>query len=83
MLCRYGEKNVTSRAGLSQPADYLIGSQTDIIKTLRADRKIRSSPLHCILVDEAQFLVSITIHFCQAIVMILSLRSPIKSMNYG
>ena len=48
---RFGEGAVTSRAGLSQVADFLLGPDTDILTLPVAGTK-----MHCILVDEAQFL---------------------------
>lgn len=51
MDIRFGEANVTSRAGLSQTADYLIAPDTDILLLPISKQKV-----HCILVDEAQFL---------------------------
>ncbi|KAJ1405087.1 thymidine kinase-domain-containing protein [Ochromonadaceae sp. CCMP2298] len=50
MDTRFGEDNVTSRAGLSQAADYLLRPETDILSLPIA------KGVHCILVDEAQFL---------------------------
>jgi thymidine kinase len=51
---RFGHEEVKSRAGLSQKADYLITPETDILHIpLLKEKKI-----HCILVDEAQFLGS-------------------------
>ena len=51
MDIRFGEASVTSRAGLSQTADYLLAPDTNILTLPVAGTKI-----HCILVDEAQFL---------------------------
>lgn len=49
---RFGADEVKSRAGLSQKADFLLTPDVDILKLpVGVDKKI-----HCILVDEAQFL---------------------------
>mmetsp|Transcript_22953 Transcript_22953/g.38274 ORF Transcript_22953/g.38274 Transcript_22953/m.38274 type:complete len:281 (-) Transcript_22953:339-1181(-) len=50
---RFGADNVTSRAGLSQSADFLLKPDTNILKLPipRGDTSI-----HCVLVDEVQFL---------------------------
>ena len=56
-------KDIISRAGLSQTADFLISPGTDILKICNPENvTISSKPgsaktIHCILVDEAQFLV--------------------------
>lgn len=43
---------IKSRAGLNQDADVLIHSDTDLL-----DLRVPSdAPIHCVLVDEAQFL---------------------------
>lgn len=51
MDTRFGEDDVKSRAGLQQKADFLLTPETDILKLNVGEKKI-----HCILVDEAQFL---------------------------
>ena len=48
---RFGVEDVTSRAGLTQKADFLIRSDTDILRL-----PLKDEVIHCILVDEAQFL---------------------------
>lgn len=48
---RFGADDVKSRAGLSQKADYLLRKDTNILNLPLPD-----APVHCILVDEAQFL---------------------------
>jgi thymidine kinase len=49
---RWGEKNITSRAGLHQEADILISEDTDLLEIPRDEH----SECCCVLVDEAQFL---------------------------
>jgi thymidine kinase len=51
MDVRFGESSVTSRAGLTQNADYLLGPETNILKL-----PVIKNSVHCVLVDEAQFL---------------------------
>ncbi len=46
---RFGEVEIASRAGISQSADVLIDAESEILPEHYAD-------VHCILVDEAQFL---------------------------
>jgi thymidine kinase len=48
---RFGALDVTSRAGLSEKADFLITKETNILQL-----NLPPTPIHCILVDEAQFL---------------------------
>jgi len=48
---RFGADDVKSRAGLTQKADYLLKKDTNILNL-----PLPSDPVHCILVDEAQFL---------------------------
>lgn len=50
---RYGQGKVTSRIGLSQDAD-IFSSSCDLFKLMK--EKLDSGPVHCILVDECQFL---------------------------
>lgn len=54
MDTRWGGGDVTSRAGLKQPADFIIHAETNILKEF--NRGENAVKLHCILVDEAQFL---------------------------
>ncbi len=51
---RYGDPKVTSRIGLEADAR-VFGSDTDLFQAITEELKHR--PLHCIMVDEAQFLV--------------------------
>lgn len=48
---RFGTENVKSRAGLEQKADVLINSSTNLLANPPAEGSV-----HCVLVDEAQFL---------------------------
>ncbi len=48
---RFGEDDVKSRAGLQQKADFLVTPETNILNL-----PIGNTKIHCILVDEAQFL---------------------------
>jgi thymidine kinase len=50
---RYGDGKVTSRIGLQADA-VMIGDSEDLFEKI--DQRRRSEPLHCVLVDEAQFL---------------------------
>jgi thymidine kinase len=50
MDSRFGTETVKSRAGLEQEADVLINSSTNLL-TIQREHKI-----HCVLVDECQFL---------------------------
>jgi thymidine kinase len=50
---RYGDPNITSRIGITADAN-IFDDETDIFSVV-AD-SIKNRPLHCILVDEAQFL---------------------------
>ena len=52
---RHGVGKVSSRIGLAAHARTFAGSD-DLLTLVRADRE-RSGPLHCVLVDEAQFLL--------------------------
>lgn len=52
MDSRFGQEDVKSRAGLSQKADVLISPDTDLMRI----PVLRERKIHCILVDEAQFL---------------------------
>ena len=52
MDTRFGVDLIKSRAGLQQEADVLISSDTDILKAPELAR----NTVHCVLVDEAQFL---------------------------
>lgn len=50
---RYGCGQITSRIGISAPAN-IFNSDTDLVKFI--DNQLRVRPIDCILVDEAQFL---------------------------
>jgi len=50
---RYGKGKVTSRIGLSQDAD-IFSSNCDLFQLMK--EKLDNGPVHCILVDECQFL---------------------------
>ena len=50
---RYGQGKVTSRIGLSQDAD-IFSSNCDLFQLMK--EKLDKGPVHCILVDECQFL---------------------------
>ena len=50
---RFGAGKVSSRIGLSSPAR-LFNPQTDLLEDIRAAHA--SEPIHCVLVDESQFL---------------------------
>jgi thymidine kinase len=48
---RFGTDEVRSRAGLSQKADFVLKKHTNVLNL-----PLPESPVHCVLVDEAQFL---------------------------
>eukprot|EP01037_Dinobryon_pediforme_P046844 gene46844-60448_t len=48
---RFGADEVRSRAGLSQKADFVLKKSTNILHIPMPEK-----PIHCVLVDEAQFL---------------------------
>ncbi|MEX9251429.1 thymidine kinase [Pseudenterobacter timonensis] len=50
---RFGAGKVSSRIGLSSPAK-LYNPQTDLLEDIRAENA--ENPVHCVLVDESQFL---------------------------
>lgn len=50
---RYGKGKVSSRIGLSQPAD-LFSPDVDLFEHI--ERKHKAAAIHCVLVDESQFL---------------------------
>ena len=56
---RYGVGKVTSRIGLESVAT-TFGSDEDLFRLIRA--RDLESPLHCVLVDEAQFLSKEQVH---------------------
>jgi thymidine kinase len=51
---RYGAGNVTSRIGLAARG-VMFGREADLLQRVEANRE-RDGPLHCLLIDEAQFL---------------------------
>jgi len=55
---RYGKGKVTSRIGLSQDAD-IFSSTCNLFELMTA--KLHEGPVHCILVDECQFLTKIQV----------------------
>ena len=56
MDARFGIETVKSRAGLQQDADILINTDTDLLSLPYNSTPSASSNIHCVLVDEAQFL---------------------------
>lgn len=50
---RYGKGKVTSRIGLSQEAD-IFSNSCNLFDMM--ERKLSSGPVHCVLIDECQFL---------------------------
>lgn len=56
---RFGAGKVTSRIGISQEAN-LFGGDTDLFEEIRLQQE--KQPLHCILVDEAQFLTKAQVY---------------------
>lgn len=56
---RYGVGKVTSRIGLESNAT-TFGNTDDLFRLVRAEDE--KSPLHCVLVDEAQFLTKEQVH---------------------
>lgn len=55
---RYGKGKVTSRIGLSQDAD-IFSSSCNLFDLM--NEKLNQGPVHCILVDECQFLTKIQV----------------------
>lgn len=55
---RYGQGNVSSRIGLSQPAD-IFSNQCDLFAVIQ--QKLADGPIHCILFDESQFLTKLQV----------------------
>jgi thymidine kinase len=56
---RYGAGKVTSRIGL-EAAAITFATDQDLFKTVAA--RINEGPLHCVLIDEAQFLTKEQVH---------------------
>jgi len=50
---RYGKGKVTSRIGLSQDAD-IFSNDCDLFEIMQ--QKLTDGPIHCVLIDECQFL---------------------------
>ena len=62
---RYGKGKVTSRIGLSQDAD-IFSSSCDLFEMMQS--KLQNGPVHCILVDECQFLTKLQVkQICQVV----------------
>jgi len=55
---RYGKGKVTSRIGLSQEAD-IFSSSCNLFDMMKS--KLAMGPVHCILVDECQFLTKVQV----------------------
>ena len=62
---RFGAGKVSSRIGLSSPAR-LFNPQTDLLEDIRAAHA--SQPIHCVLVDESQFLTREQVHALSEVV---------------
>ena len=56
---RFGAGKVSSRIGLSSPAR-LFNPKTDLFEEIRAEHA--KQPIHCVLVDESQFLTREQVH---------------------
>jgi thymidine kinase len=56
---RFGSGKVSSRIGLSSPAK-LYNPQTNLLEEIRAE--LARQPVHCVLVDESQFLTRQQVH---------------------
>ncbi|MGS5485405.1 thymidine kinase, partial [Klebsiella quasipneumoniae] len=56
---RFGAGKVSSRIGLSSPAR-LYNPQTSLYNDIAAEHKLK--PIHCVLVDESQFLTREQVH---------------------
>lgn len=55
---RFGKGKVTSRIGLSQPAD-IFSNECDLFAMMQ--QKLANGPVHCILIDECQFLTKVQV----------------------
>lgn len=62
---RFGAGKVSSRIGLSSPAR-LFNPQTDLLEDIRTAHA--SQPIHCVLVDESQFLTREQVHALSEVV---------------
>ena len=56
---RFGKAKVTSRIGISQDAS-VFTPETDLYQQIK--EQIKQQPLHCILIDEAQFLTKAQVY---------------------
>ncbi|WP_373486660.1 thymidine kinase [Blastomonas sp.] len=61
---RFGEGQITSRIGLNAPA-HRFASDTDLFAAVALD--LADAPLHCVLIDEAQFLTKAQAFQCARI----------------
>lgn len=61
---RFGAGQITSRIGLNAPA-HLFDDATDLFAAVALD--LASAPLHCVLIDEAQFLTKAQAFQCARI----------------
>ena len=73
---RFGEGKVTSRIGLSQPAD-IFSNECDLFAKMQ--QKLVNGPVHCILIDECQFLTKAQVK--QLCHVVDSLKIPV--LCYG
>lgn len=62
---RFGAGKVSSRIGLSSPAT-LFNTQTDLLEEIRTEHAMK--PVHCVLVDESQFLTREQVHALSEVV---------------
>lgn len=62
---RFGAGKVSSRIGLSSPAK-LFNNGTDLLSDIRAEHELK--PIHCVLVDESQFLTRQQVHALSEVV---------------
>jgi len=62
---RFGAGKVSSRIGLSSPAK-LFNNGTDLFNDIRSEHALE--PIHCVLVDESQFLTRQQVHALSEVV---------------
>ncbi|MDH6632397.1 UNVERIFIED_ORG: thymidine kinase [Lelliottia amnigena] len=62
---RFGAGKVSSRIGLSSPAT-LFNKETDLLKDIGTENALK--PVHCVLVDESQFLTREQVHALSEVV---------------
>lgn len=62
---RFGAGKVSSRIGLSSPAR-LFNPKTDLYEDIRTEHAVQ--PIHCVLVDESQFLTREQVHALSEVV---------------